>query len=275
MRVDVDGVDDPRLDDYRRLNEPTERRRVERAGDFFIAEGELVIRTLIGTQPRWPIKSVLVTPQRYEAMAGVLDGVASDGGVPVYVAPLETLRAVSGFDVHRGALASAERTPPRDAATVLGHAKTVLVLEAVSDHENLGALFRNVAALAPGGAILLGPRTGDPLYRRSLRVSMGHVLHVPYARIDDDLRGLDDAGYCVAALTPSPGAEPISSLRSNETTKKTALLLGAEGPGLTDEWLARAHRKVRIPMSEGVDSLNVAVAAAIALYELRRLEDVG
>lgn len=266
--VEVDDVDDPRLDDYRRLTDPAERRRVERSGNYFIAEGELVIRTLIETRAAWPIRSVLVTPQRYEAMADVLGDV---DGVPVYVAPIETLRSVSGFDVHRGALASAQRTPSRDIATVLDQSNTVLVLEAVNDHENLGALFRNVAALAPrSGAVLLGPRTGDPLYRRSLRVSMGHVLRVPYARIDD-LQQLDDAGYCVAALTPSAHAEPITSLDPG----RTALLLGAEGPGLSDEWLARAHRRVRISMNEGVDSLNVAVAAAIALYELRRLEDVG
>lgn len=271
MRVEVDDVDDPRLDDYRRLNDPAERRRMERSGNYFIAEGELVIRTLIETRATWPIRSVLITPQRYEAMADVLCDVE-----PVYVASIETLRAVSGFDVHRGALASALRTPPQAAATVLQQASTVLALEAVSDHENLGALFRNVAALVPGdGAVLLGPRAGDPLYRRSLRVSMGHVLRVPYARIGDDLRTLDDAGYRVAALTPSPTAEPITSLAAEQKHEKTALLLGAEGPGLSDAWLARAHRRVRIPMNEGVDSLNVAVAAAIALYELRRLEDVG
>lgn len=281
--VEVTDADDPRLDDYRRLNDPASRRAVERSGSFFIAEGELVIRTLIEERRTWPIRSVLVTPQRYDAMADVLGEL---DGVPVYVAPLDVLRAVSGFDVHRGALASAERGTPRALHDVLHEAthdaNTVLVLEAVSDHENLGALFRNAAALG-AGAVVLGPRTGDPLYRRSLRVSMGHVLRVPFARSDtpDILGALRAAGYRLVALTPSPDSEPVASFAARPSDgkdkDKIALLLGAEGPGLSDEWLAQADDRVRIPMAPGVDSLNVAVAAAVALYELvlRRLEDVG
>lgn len=276
-------ADDPRLDDYRKLNDPVERRALERAGNFFIAEGELVIRTLIETRARWPIRSILVTPQRYEAMADVLDPLNGQLGdqldaqqeVPIHVAPLDVLRAVSGFDVHRGALASAERpASPPDAGTVLADARTtlVLVLEAVSDHENLGALFRNAAAFG-AGAVLLGERTGDPLYRRSLRVSMGHVLRVPFARLHD-IGQLRRAGFHVVALTPKHDAESLTTFASTGN-RRTALLLGAEGPGLSDAWLDAADSRVRIPMASGVDSLNVAVAAAVALYELRRFEDVG
>jgi tRNA G18 (ribose-2'-O)-methylase SpoU len=275
--VEAGDVGDPRLDDYRHLNQPARRRALERSGNFFVAEGELVIRTLLGERHtgRWPVRSVLVTPQRYDAMADVLGPLAADD-VPVYLAPLDVLRAVSGFDVHRGALATAERGTPRRLPEVLHQARTVLVLEAVSDHENLGALFRNAAALG-ADAVVLGPRTGDPLYRRSLRVSMGHVLRVPFARLHvlDDLKA---AGHRTVALTPSHDAEPIASFAARAYQEdKVALLLGAEGPGLSDDWLAQADDRVRIPMAAGVDSLNVAVAAAVALYELglRRLEDVG
>jgi tRNA G18 (ribose-2'-O)-methylase SpoU len=268
--VPVDDPDDPRLDDYRRLNDPAERRQVERSGSFFIAEGDLVIRTLLATRDRWPVRSLLLTPQRHDALH---DAIPAD--VRTYVAPLDVLRGVSGFDVHRGALASAERgaPPPTDvdiAITIASDARLVLVLEAVSDHENLGAVFRNAAAFG-ADAVLLGPRAADPLYRRSLRVSMGHVLRVPFARIEslDDLRR---AGFCVVALTPtSPDAATMASFAQECPAAKVALLLGAEGPGLSDDWLARADRCVRIPMADGVDSLNVAVAAAVAMYELRRL----
>jgi tRNA G18 (ribose-2'-O)-methylase SpoU len=147
----------------------------------------------------------------------------------------------------------------------------VAVLEGVGDHENLGALFRNAAALGVGG-VLLGPGCSDPLYRRSVRVSMGHVLRVPFGHLTDWPGGLDDLrarGFAVAAFTPRPGAIPLRELREH-APGRVALLFGAEGPGLTETALAAADHAVRIPMPAGVDSLNIATAAAIAFYELAR-----
>jgi tRNA G18 (ribose-2'-O)-methylase SpoU len=173
---------------------------------------------------------------------------------------LDELRETVGFDLHRGVIASAERPPPNDPAELLVHARRVLITERVNDLENLGSLFR--AARAFGcDAVLLDPETADPLGRRPVRVSMGHVLHVPFARLDPwpaALQLVADAGLTTVALTPSG-----DRLRLPD---RAALLVGAEGPGLTDAALAAADRRVRIDMARGVDSVNVATAAAIALH---------
>ena len=266
MIVELDDINDPRLVDYASLNIVETRREVERRGSFFIAESELVIRELVALRDRWPIRSVLVTPKRFEAMADVLEPAASSG-VPVFLAPMELVREITGFHIHRGAVASAERGTPATADQVASGAARVVVLEGVNDHENLGSIFRSASAFG-FDAVLLDPRCSDPLYRRCVRVSIGHVLRIPFARFDgwEELRAL---GFTLWALTPANDARAITDV-SPSADDRVGLLLGAEGDGLTAEAMGVADLKVRIPMAAGVDSLNVAVAGAIAMQRLFR-----
>jgi tRNA G18 (ribose-2'-O)-methylase SpoU len=195
----------------------------------------------------------------------------------LYVLPPEVAEQLTGYHVHRGALASMQRLPLPPVPDVLVSARRIVVLEDIVDHANVGAIFRCVAALG-FDAVLLAPRCADPLYRRSVKVSMGAVLAVPYTRLPDWRGGLAElrsAGFRLLALTPDPAAVPIGELadsaaRSDKATQgdKIALLMGGEGNGLSGRWLAAADQAVRIPMSRGVDSLNVAAAAAIACYLL-------
>jgi tRNA G18 (ribose-2'-O)-methylase SpoU len=182
------------------------------------------------------------------------------------VTSAEVMATVVGFHLNRGVLASAERAPQPDLPTLLGNASRVVVCEGVNDHENLGALFRNAAALGVD-AVLFGPRCADPLYRRSVRVSMGHVLRVPFAELPSWPPDLTPYGFRTLALSPKRPYQPLSTV---DRYGKLALLVGAEGPGLTEEALAAADARVAIPMAPGVDSLNVATAAAIALYALHQ-----
>jgi len=259
--VDVADAADVRLADYAALTDAALRERVEHGEGLFIAEGELVIRQLL--RSAYPVRSVLVTPRRYERLRDVLDGV----GAPVYVAPPEVLEAVVGFPLHRGAVASACRTPLPDPTALLSTARTVAVLEGLNDHENIGAVFRNAAALGVD-ALLLSPTCADPLYRRSVRVSMGGVLHVPFTALAPWPAGLAQvtaAGFETVALTPA-GDVAVGEL--GRRAGRVAVLLGAEGAGLSAGALAMADRRVRIPMRVGTDSLNVATAAAIAFHRL-------
>jgi tRNA G18 (ribose-2'-O)-methylase SpoU len=252
---------DPRLDDYRDLT--TADRRPDRPGGrgLVIAEGVVVVRRLLDSP--YPVRSVMGQPRRIDELAGDLAGV----DVPAYAVDADTMATAVGFHLNRGVLAVADRARPVDALALARSARLLAVCEGVNDHENLGSLFRNAAALGVDG-VLLGPRCADPLYRRSVRVSMGHVLRVPFAELPgpwpDALDDLRAAGLTVAALTPDPGAVPLA--RAGLAGRRTALLLGAEGPGLTAEALAAADVAVRIPMASGVDSLNVATAAAIAFH---------
>jgi tRNA G18 (ribose-2'-O)-methylase SpoU len=263
--VPVTDPDDPRLDDYRFLRDARARRRLEAPDPdgghpgFFVAEGATVIGRLAGSGRR--VRSVLVDPARAERLAPLLQALPA----PVYVAARPVLAAACGFDVHRGALAAADRWPLPAPAALLEGARRVAVLEGINDHENLGALFRNAAGLGID-AVLLCPRCADPLYRRSVRVSMGHVLSVPWARLEpwpDALNDVRDAGFTLAALTPGPDAEVLTGALG---PGPVALLIGAEGPGLSAETLSLADRRLRIPMAAGADSLNVASAAAVAFY---------
>lgn len=270
--VSIDDPADERVADYVGLTDAKLRRRIEEpapeprlgAGDgagIFIAEGLHVIRRLLRSGYR--VRSLLVIPRRLEALAGDLAGVDA----PVYVAAPEVMNAVTGFDIHRGALASAARQPLPEPASLLARATRVCVLEGIADHENLGAIFRNAAALGVG-ALLLAPGCCDPLYRRAVRVSMGHVLDVPYATLEpwpEGLKRVADAGFRMVALTPDRSAEPIDDLALRQLDR-VALLLGAEDRGLTHAAMAAAHVRARIPMAPGVDSLNVASAAAIAFH---------
>ena len=258
------------LDDYRALNDPDRRRAVERRGGYFVVEGRLALEALL--ESPYPLRSVLVSEPRSEAVAALVGDRA-----PVVVRPAEELAATTGFAFHRGVLAAADRIRQPQLRDLVAHARTVCVLEGVNDHENLGALFRNAAAFGVD-AVLLDPTTADPLYRRSVRVSLGHVLRVPWARLDALPAGLDALrvqGFAIVALTPNTRAEPIDVL-AHEIAARTAasttipvrlaLVVGAEGPGLSAASLAAADRRVRIPIATGVDSLNVATAAAIAFH---------
>jgi tRNA G18 (ribose-2'-O)-methylase SpoU len=248
--VPISDPDDARLGDYLRLTDAELRRR----GKVFLCEGVLSIRRAVEVGSRFA--SVLVTSERVAQVRDAIDTIDA----PVYVVDQSLMSGVTGFNLHRGLIAAVHRPAPTPLEALLT-GRTVAVLEGLNDHENLGVLFRNAAAFGVD-AVLLDQRTADPLYRRSVRVSLGHVLAVPHGRIDD-LSQVEAAGYELIALTPDRAAEPIEVL---EAIPKVALLLGAEGAGLTDATLARAHRNVRIPMVDVVDSLNVATAAAIAFH---------
>jgi tRNA G18 (ribose-2'-O)-methylase SpoU len=258
---------DPRLADYVSLRDVNLRKSLEAEHGLFMAEGEKVIRRAIATGH--PVRSLLMARRWAEPLADVL------GEAPVYVVSDEVAEAVTGFPVHRGALASMERLPLPSVASLLGEqVRRILLLEDLVDHGNVGAIFRCAAALGVE-AVVLSPRCADPLYRRSVKVSMGAVFAVPYARMTDWHGGLGElrgAGFSLLALTPDQSATPIDKAPLGE---RVALMLGAEGDGLSSRWLREADEPVCIPMAGGamelgVDSLNVVAAAAIACHDLMR-----
>jgi tRNA G18 (ribose-2'-O)-methylase SpoU len=257
--IEVSDPGDPRLDDYRNLTDADVR--PDRRG-IVIAEGVNVVERM--ARSPYPLRSVIGVAARLAALAPALAG----HDVPAYAVDKWTLSDVVGFRVTRGVLAAASRPPAPDVDRLLAGARHVAVLEGLNDFENLGALFRNAAAFGVD-AVLLDPRCADPLYRRSVRVSMGHVLTVPFATLPgpwpESLKALRDNGFAVLALTPAPPAVPLRGLRVPD---RWAVLLGAEGPGLTAAAMAQADQLVRIPMTDGVDSLNVATAAAVAFAAL-------
>lgn len=261
-RIVVEDAGDPQLDDFRDLT--VADRRPDRPGGrgAVIAEGVVVVRRLLESSYR--VRAVLGVAARVDDLLADLSTV----DVPAYVVTPGVMSEVVGFHLNRGVLGVADRGDSPTVAPLLA-ADRLLVLEGVNDHENLGALFRNAAALGVG-AVLLGGRCADPLYRRSVRVSMGHVLRLPFAtlpRWPEDLRLLREAGHYVVALTPAVDVMPLAELDPSRYPR-TALLVGAEGPGLSSAALERADVRARIPISAGVDSLNVATAAAIACYHL-------
>jgi tRNA G18 (ribose-2'-O)-methylase SpoU len=261
--IPVADAGDPRLADYVRLTDVHLRRSLETAHGLFVAEGEKVIRRAIAAG--YPVRSLLVTQDRLDSLADLITGCPG----PVYVVAPGTAEALTGYRVHRGTLASMRRLPLPGVAELVDGAARIVVLEDIVDHENVGAIFRCAAALG-FDAVILAPRCTDPLYRRAVKVSMGAVFSVPYARMDDWREGigwLRQAGFRVLALTPAPDAEPIAGVQADG---RVALLLGTEGAGLSARWLAAADARVRIPMSRGAGSLNVASAAAIACYLLGR-----
>lgn len=260
----VDQADDPRLADYRDLTDVALRRLLEPEGGLYIAESAKVIARAVaaGHRPR----SVLVQEKWATQTLDLLAGIE----VPVYVVAPEVAEALTGFAVHRGALAAMHRPPARPVAEVVADARLVVVLEDIVDHTNVGAAFRSAAALG-ADAVLVTPRCADPLYRRSVRVSMGTVFQVPWTRLPDWPDGRDalhDAGFAIAALALADDAVPLDVFAA-ERPARVALLLGSEGDGLSRRALAAADAVVTIPMAGGVDSLNVAAASAVALWALR------
>jgi tRNA G18 (ribose-2'-O)-methylase SpoU len=262
--ITVTDPADPRLDDFRDLTMAD--RRPDRPGGrgLVIAEGVVVVRRLLDSS--YPVRALLGVSARLADLTDDLEGCPA----PRYEVSAELMARVVGFHLNRGVLAVADRAPTVTVAELAEQARVLLVLEGVNDHENLGSLFRNAAALGVGG-VLLGPRCADPLYRRSVRVSMGHVLRVPFASLPESPAWPDSlelvrgsGGRRIVALTPRADARALST--AGLAGQRVALLLGAEGPGLSEEALAKVDEQVRIPMADGVDSLNVATAAAVALY---------
>ncbi len=260
----IDDPGDPRLADYRHLNDAAARAAAGRDDGVdacTIVEGLVALRVVL--EHGVPLRSVLLTPSRTETLGELLDGLA---GVPVYLAERDVMAGIVGFDLHRGVLASAVRPVPRLPAEVLSGRRRVVVTQALNDHENLGALFRNAAALGVE-AVVLDDRTADPLYRRSVRVSSGWAAVLPHVRVGplpDGYEPLRDAGFRVVALTPAAGALDVDrAAASGLLDDPVALVVGAEGPGLTDAAIDGADAAVRVPMSPGVDSLNVATSLAV------------
>lgn len=282
---------DPRLADFVALNDPGHRRRVEREGDYFVVEGVLAIERLLGLIDRWSVRSIALLAQVADRLTDRLEAAEIDPA-KVVVADETVLRHVVGFDLHRGALASVDRRPPLTAEAAVAVAATspmlapapdqhesrnagmLMVVEGVNDHENLGALYRNAAAFGVG-AVLLDPTSADPFYRRSVRVSLGHILAVPTAALGPSPEGIAELrrlGVTTVALGPSAGTA-LTDLRldaANRGDGPIAIVVGAEGPGLTDATMSACDHRAAITMVPGVDSLNVATAAAIALHHLRR-----
>lgn len=261
----VDDADDPRLADYVRLRDVQLRQHLEVERGLFIAEGEKVVRRAVeaGCRPR----SFLMA-ERW--LAGLSDVLGTANGVPCFVVSEGIAEQVTGFHVHRGALASLQRPPLPPVAEVLAGARRVVVLEDIVDHANVGAAFRSAAALGVDG-VLVTPRCADPLYRRSVKVSMGAVFQLPWTRVDPWPAGIDfvhEHDFVTVALTLAEDAITLDDLTARQEPR-LAFVLGTEGHGLRPGTLARCRLMVRIPMSGGVDSLNVAAASAVAFYATR------
>ena len=258
----VDDPADPRLADYRDLTDVALRRVLEPAGGLYIAESAKVIARAVaaGHRPR----SILVQQKWIDDVRDLA------GDAPVYVVPAEVAEQLTGYQVHRGALAAMHRPVAPPVADIIAGARLVVVLEDIVDHTNVGAAFRNAAALG-ADAVLVSPRCADPLYRRSVRVSMGTVFQVPWTRLPEwpEARGiLHESGFHLAALALTDDAVSLEDFAAARP-ERVALLLGAEGDGLSRRALEAADTVVTIPMAGGVDSLNVAAASAVALWALR------
>jgi tRNA G18 (ribose-2'-O)-methylase SpoU len=260
---DVTDPDDPRLDDFRDLNSVDRRPDLPTGKGLVIAEGVLVVQRMLAS--RFTPRALLGTDRRLAELRDDLAGAVA----PYYRTSAEVMAQAVGFHLNRGVLASASRVTEPSVAEVVGGARTVAVLEGVNDHENLGSIFRNAAGLGVD-AVVFGSGCADPLYRRAVRVSMGHALLVPYARATDwpaDLVRLRERGFRLLAMTPRRDARGLREAMADLRDERVAVLVGAEGPGLTAAALRISDMRVRIPMSRGTDSLNVATAAAVAFYE--------
>lgn len=268
---------DPRLDDFRDLKHSDNRPDLPGGKGLVIAEGPLIVERLLAS--RYPVRTLVGFPAKLDKFLSQPHIADLAAGIDTYSLDRETLAQVAGYDMHRGLLAAANRAPELSLSEVIKTATTVVVLEGVGDHENIGSIFRNAAGLGVD-AILFGNGCADPLYRRSVRVSMGHVLRLPHASFEGKhinwhygLDQLKESGFQLVSLTPHEDAVPLDQALydgNGVPYEKIALLVGAEGPGLTERTMRRTDIRARIPMSAGTDSLNVATAAAIALYERQR-----
>jgi tRNA G18 (ribose-2'-O)-methylase SpoU len=265
MLIAISDPDDPRIEAYRAVRERDLVGRQHR----FVAEGEVVLRVLL-RQSRFEVESLLLAESRVESLSDALPMLSPE--IPIYTANRQVMDAIVGFPIHRGILAVARRPPPPPVEELLaGLPEKALVvgLIGLANHDNVGGIFRNAAAFG-ANAVLLDPETCDPLYRKAIRVSVGGALVVPFTRApaaDALVQALQAASFEVIALSPS-GTEVLSQI---QPVRRTALILGAEGPGLPPDLLART-RTVSIPMSGGFDSLNVATTSGIALHHLTHIE---
>jgi tRNA G18 (ribose-2'-O)-methylase SpoU len=260
----LDDPLDPRLTDYRNI--PDHELLLQRG--IFVAEGRLVVRRLL-MESRYCTRSVMVTAAARASLADVLD---TRQDLPVFVVPPEVMNGITGFNIHRGCLAIGERPQALAWRDAVKEARTVIVLERVANADNVGGIFRNAAAFG-ADAVLLDETSTDPLYRKAIRTSMGAALLVPFARVTrchEALPEMHDAGFATIALTPAASAPPLTATVEQIGRRPVALVFGHEGEGLTDESLAASQFQARIPIGSAVDSLNVAAAAAIALYEVTR-----
>lgn len=263
--IPIERLDDPRVDDYRDIKD----RGLHRRRGLFVVEGRGTLRCLVDRSPFRP-RSVLLGETARAALEDVLARLSPS--VPIYCAPPPVLDAVAGFAIHRGCLALVERPPERGLAALVGALpegdSRVVVTEGLSNHDNVGGVFRNAMAFG-ADAVVLCPRTCDPLYRKAIRTSMGGSFCVPFvraARWPGDLAALRARGYAIVAL--DPGAEDVLGGSDGALPRRAALIVGTEGVGLSEAVRRFADRRVRIEMAPGVDSLNVATAAAIALHRL-------
>lgn len=259
----ITDIDDRRVADYRSLTDVSLRRRKEPAEGLFMAESHPVIRRAL--LAGYPIRSVLTTPRWLDAV----EELGLPAGTAVLVAEDSLVKSITGYRVHRGALAAMSRTALPAVDDVVRQARRIVVLEGIVDHTNVGAVFRSAAGLG-FDAVLVDPTCADPLYRRSVRVSMGAVFSLPWTRAGAwpaPLTDLSEAGWELLALTPRQDAEALGQVAA-DPPERLAVLVGSEGHGLSSDALTAVTRHVRIPMAAGVDSLNVAAATAVACYAL-------
>ena len=262
----ISGASDPRVAVWRDVRDG----ELVRARGLFVAEGRLVVRRVLD-ETRYRVHSLLVNDAALSSLASSLAAIAAD--VPVLVCSAGDLAGIAGYDVHRGCLALVHRPPPVAIEEIVGSATTLIVLEGVSNADNVGSVFRNAAAFGADG-VLLSPTCCDPLYRKAIRTSMGAVLRVPFARAADEdwpavLTGVRAAGFTLVAMSPRQPAETLEAFAARPRAPRLAVIVGTEGAGLTPAVEAAADYRVRIPISAAVDSLNLATATAIALYRLR------
>lgn len=256
----ITSPDDLRVAGYHDLIAGS-RRSGDRLAEVFVVEGSRAIRQVV--ERGWRVRSMMLLDNKVDALSDLVEAAAA----PVYAARPAVFDRIAGFHVHRGVLALAERPSAMAPSAILRSDRPALVVEGVNDHENIGSLFRNAAAFGVA-AVLLDPRCGDPLYRRSVRVSLGHVVAIPFARVEpwpDGLETLRHFGLPLVALSPR-GDTSIDALAPRLAPGPVAVLVGSEADGLSPAALAAADHVARIPMAPGVDSLNVATAAAIALH---------
>jgi tRNA G18 (ribose-2'-O)-methylase SpoU len=261
--VQLEDLDDPRLADYVGLRDVQMRLAHESEHGIYLAEGEKVVRR--AHEAGHAAASFLMAPRWLDGLQDVLD--AHD--VPCFVMSEQRIEQVTGFHVHRGALSAVRRPAPADPDAVLAAARRVVVLEDLVDHTNVGAIFRVAAALG-FDAVLLSPRCADPFYRRAVKVAMGAVFSVPHARVDDwyGTPGLlTRHGFTTFAMTLADDAVSLEDVR--DVPERLALVVGSEGPGLTEHWQRSSDVRVTIPMAAGIDSLNVATSVAVACWHLR------